>query len=252
MNVLNIQEIPKSRNYIETLIMLINSDSFKKIKPKYILIESTQRKVVNRLSIPVDYNLKASNEDLNKVIKKVDSKNILTLPDIFFINNGNFKYIAYNLLYNFSSRAYISKVHHVKLNQKLFSIKDGNDLLFYHSDLKAISHNTKKNIEKVNMNLNKFAQYLKKYNIKLIFMPAVAKYDLYFDYIINNKYPRDPFFDNLRKLKKEYIFVDTKAILQKELQKGTKGIFYIDDTHWSYKASKAIVLELKKNLKDDI
>jgi 23S rRNA pseudoU1915 N3-methylase RlmH len=90
MNVLNIQEIPKSRNYIETLIMLINSDSFKKIKPKYILIESTQRKVVNRLSIPVDYNLKASNEDLNKVIKKVDSKNILTLPDIFFINNGNF------------------------------------------------------------------------------------------------------------------------------------------------------------------
>jgi len=76
-------------------------------------------------------------------------------------------------------------------------------------------------------------------------MPAVSKYDLYSKYIINNTYSQDKFFDNFRTMKKDYIFIDTKEILGKELENGVKDIFYCDDTHWSYKASQAIAKYLK-------
>ncbi|MEA1915776.1 MAG: hypothetical protein U9N30_10755, partial [Campylobacterota bacterium] len=236
MDILNIHELPKSRNYIETIVMLHNSGELKKLKPKYILIESTQRKVVSRLSMPIDYTTTSTNLDYYK--KKNNSS--FTLPKVSFINNGNFKYLAYTFLYNFSDRAFISKVHHVKLNQKLFSIQEGDDLLYYNSDIRAIKKHSKENLITVNANLNKLALLLKQQDIQLIFMPAVGKYDLYHDYIIDNNYAKDPFFDYLRPLKKDYIFLDTKKILLNEVKNGVKDVFYVDDTHWSYKASDAI------------
>jgi hypothetical protein len=80
-------------------------------------------------------------------------------------------------------------------------------------------------------------------------MPAVNKYDLYSDYISDNRQPNDPFFGTIRPLEKNYLFVDTKDILEKELIKGELDIFYSDDTHWSFKASKAIVQHFIYDLK---
>lgn len=34
--------------------------------------------------------------------------------------------------------------------------------------------------------------------------------------------------------------LDTKAILEKEVDRVVKDVFYSDDTRWSYKASEAI------------
>lgn len=249
LNILNLQQIPASRNYLETIVMLYNNGELKRSKVKYILVESTQRKIVTRFSIPVDFNADlAQNNILEENFKKVGNDS-LQLPQVDFINNGNFKYLAYSFFYNFSPNGFISNVYKVKLQNSFFSIGKGDDLLFYKSDLKAISKNTEENIVEVNENLNKLAELLKKDDIKLIFMPAVAKYDLYRDYIKDKQsYPKDPFFDILRGLKKDYIFIDTKDLLLKELQKGVKDIFYIDDTHWSYKASAIISKDIKEKL----
>jgi hypothetical protein len=92
------------------------------------------------------------------------------------------------------------------------------------------------------------AQKLKEKSIQLIFMPAVNKYDLYSSFIINNKYPMDPFFDRIRTLEKDYIFIDTKDILLKQLNKGEKDIYYIDDTHWSYKSSDIVTDDIISKL----
>ena len=83
-------------------------------------------------------------------------------------------------------------------------------------------------------------------------MPAVSKYDLYSKYIVNNPYPKDHFFDIFTPMNKEYIFIDTKEILAKKLEKSEKDIFHIDDTHWSYKASDAVTDEIIQllNIKD--
>lgn len=244
LEVLNLQQYPLTRNYLETVSLLLNSGFFDKYKTKYLLLESTQRKVVGRFVSEVDYTKNTHLQEIEDVYSK-QTHDKFSLPDISFINDGNFKYVAYNLLYPFSSRAFISKVHKVSLKKEFFSIKNGKTLLYYHQDLKSIKDSNPQALALVNDNLNKLASILQTKNIQLIFMPAVSKYDLYSKYIVDNKYPQDKFFDIFRTMKKDYIFIDTKEILSQELEKGEKDIFYIDDTHWSYKASHAIAKYLK-------
>lgn len=253
LKILNLVTFPTARNDIETTIILANSGFLKKANVRYVLIESTQRKVVQRFSIPVNYDLNVSYETVKKNYKfasvKENDIHPLVLPKTSFINNGNFKFVFYRLLYNFSERAFISDVHHVQLNKKMFSVGDGKQLLYYDKDIGSIKHNTRDNLVSVNENLNRLSEFLEKQGIKLIFMPAVSKYDLYSPYIINNQNPNDPFFEEYRKLPKKYIFIDTKAILLSELEKEEKDIFYCDDTHWSFKASNLITTELSKELR---
>lgn len=247
-NILNLPEYPRTRNYIETILALSNSGFLDKYKTKYILIESTQRAITERFTKIEDYEIKIP---LSKIenFYTTSTNGDFGLPSVSPINNGNFKFVLYNLLYRFSDRAYFSNVHKAKLNQELFSIGSGKELLYYHSDITSIKSNTQASLEEVNNHLNRLAVFLKEKNIELIFMPAVSKYDLYSDFIVNNKYPKDPFFEILRTLKKEYIFIDTKAILLGELHNGTKDVFYCDDTHWSYKASEAIANAMPSILK---
>lgn len=252
LNVLNLQILNNTRNYIETVFVLLNSGFLEKAQVKYVLIECVQRTLSESFVINPDENKTSSIEELSKIynFSSIDKKSIenFILPSKKFINNGNFKFLLYNLLYNFSDNAFISKVNKQKLNKQLFSIKNGDDLLFYEADLRSINKNSIENLKVVNENLNKLAKRLKEKNIELIFMPAVNKYDLYSSFIINNKYPLDPFFNIMRKLEKDYIFIDTKDILLKELNKGEKDIYYIDDTHWSYKGSDVVTEDIISKL----
>lgn len=252
LKILNLFDLPRSRNSIETVISLSNSGFLKKTKVKYIVIESVQRKIVNNFLVNYDYNKNISLDDINKYYNfsnKKTLKNLHYLPPTKFINNGNIKFIGYNLMYNFSDKAFVSKVYKTKLNKKLFSISTGTELLFFKNDLRSISKNTKSNLKQINDNFNKLSKFLERDGIKLIFMPAVNKYDLYSSFIINNKYPKDPFFEEFRKLNKNYIYIDTKKILLPELIKGRKDIYYIDDTHWSNKASDVISDDLLLKLR---
>jgi len=247
-NILNINNYKKNSN-INTILILLNSGFLKNAGVKYVLYESTQRKVVDRLTMNIKFDINTSLENINQYYnfgKTKKSQSSLKIPKNYFINNGNFKYIIYNILYNFSDHAFISKTYIAATNQNMFSVKPYNKFIFYKGDLTSIHKNIPKNLKIVNDNLNKLDYKLKQQGIKLIFMPVVGKYDFYSAYIPNNKYPKDPFFDIFRKLKKKYIFIDTKSILSKELKKNKKDIFYADDTHWSYKASKIIAKNILK------
>lgn len=246
-NVLNIAQYPNTQNYSETIIALANNGFLKKYHVQYILIESTQRRVIERFVKQVNYSFSVSEEEIENFYR-TQKEHSFELPAVSAINNGNIKFIFYSFLYFFSERAFISDVHKVKLNQKFFSTSLEDYLLYYHKDVSTINKNTLASLEKVNFELNALAQFLKEKNIQLIFMPAVSKYDLYSSFIIDNKNEKDPFFDIFRTLKKEYIFIDTKAILLDELQKSEQDIFYCDDTHWSYKASSAIANALSSSI----
>lgn len=251
LNILNIKKF-KTLNEIETLTLLANSGFLKHIGVKYVLYESTQRRAVERLTKQINFEVNTTQNQINTFYNFGSGKiknTSLDIPTTTFINNGNFKFALYNLLYNFSPNAFISKVYITKVNKKLFSIYPYNEFLFYYKDLKAIKYNTKKNIKLANITLNKLSHILKKQNIKLIFMPAVSKYDLYSKYIPNNPYPKDKFFDIFQELNKNYIFINTKKLLSKELEAGKKDLFYCDDTHWSYITSSIISLYLKKIIK---
>ncbi|MEM0355056.1 MAG: hypothetical protein QXW79_05745, partial [Thermoplasmata archaeon] len=167
------------------------------------------------------------------------------LPEVSFINTGNFKFILYYFLYKFKDRPLDSMVCVRKLSKPFFSVKNSDKLLFVFQDVENIPYANEKSVKLMNDNLNHFADMLAKKGIKLYFMPIVDKYNLYSDYIVNNPYPKSVFFELLRPLPKKYGFIDTKAILIEEIKKGERDVYYADDTHWSWKASKSIFEKVK-------
>ncbi|QKF72669.1 hypothetical protein AFAEC_0472 [Aliarcobacter faecis] len=269
LSVLDIKMFKNSKNYIETIYALLNSGELENIGVKYILIESVQRRSLERFAIDnIDTNLNNIEEfstliskNKNLLNRKVDENLLKTEKDsislqyvlknlfakssddeVSVINNLNLNALEYNLTFKIKGYGKMSShVYREKLNKDLFSTKISDELLFYDEDLKYLKLETKDNVELLNNNFNLLANELSKKGIKLIFMPAVDKYNLYRPYIISNDYQESIFFEYLETLPKEYIFINTKDILSKEIEKGEKDIYFVDDTHWNYKASKTII-----------
>ncbi len=221
-----------------TTVSIFNNNGFlEQIKPRYVLIEITETSCFD-LAAPVNFEQSLSVEQL-KHLKAVDYNS--PFPRVPFINNGNAKFLLYNALYKVSDHAVFGEVYIQKLTADMFSVPNHNLLLF----LRHRRQPTPGIVRSVNDNLNTLADRLAIKNIRLIFMPCVEKYNLYSDFLVNRPYPASTFFEELRKLPKRYIFVDTKAILREELRKGEQDIFYADDTHWSWKASERIAAAMK-------
>ncbi len=242
--VLNISHFKDAKNYIETVSRLLNSGELEKMDIKYILIESVQRFAVQRFAIE---HLDFDKDDIT-ILKNQVENNVKIEPterkneDIGIINNLNLNALMYNLRFKIKGYGKItSDIYREKINKSLFSTQINDEILFFDEDLEHLKFETRENIELLNKNFNTLSKALAQKNIKLIFMPAVDKYNLYRPYIISNIYSESIFFEYLETLPKDYIFINTKKILSKELENGEKDIFYVDDTHWSYKASEVII-----------
>lgn len=237
LNVLNLKGLKHSAYLFETILILLNNGELEKLKPKVILIESVSRFALSRFSKDFDFDIEKSEITIeSQIIKK---QHIPYIPPLLQINVANYKVPYYLIRSNFYTKVH-PLIHRLQLKKKLFNIDKGNFLLFHNEDIIAANTNAAISMKKLNENFNKLAIKLKELNIKLFFMPIVDKYDLYYDYIIDNPYNKNNFFDELRELKKEYYFVDTKKVLLQEVKNKKRDIFYADDAHWSYKASEAI------------
>lgn len=240
--ILNINPSLFGENYLEAIVAMINSGVIDQIKPKAILIESIERSAVGRFAKPIQWDSNATQASIINDLKNGkwgDGKPSETKQS--FITTANYKLPLYNFYYLFSPSALgYSGSFKFQLTTPLFSAKADNTLLAYKQDITSIPGNTVTNISQMNDNFNHLSTLLQSKDIHLFVMFAVDKYDLYHDYIINNSYEKNPFYDFLRPLDKNYILIDTKAILTKELKQKEKDIYFADDTHWSYKASDAI------------
>ncbi|XOB61354.1 alginate O-acetyltransferase AlgX-related protein [Campylobacterota bacterium DY0563] len=251
-SVLNLNQL-SGLNYIETITALTNNGLIEQINPKYILIESVERFSIGRFANNIDFNITRPLDLTINEFNRLSNPYLGKDENIKFINNQNFKAVKNNILYNFDDRAFNTKCYKKELKKDFFTSKDKNSLLFFKEDIDVLYKATMKNIEKLNDNFNKLAEILEKKGITLIFMPAADKYNLYSKYIKDNNLPNSVFFENLRKLPKKYIFIDTKNILSKALEDGVKDLYYPDDTHWSYKASDIIFRDFnfKKEIRVD-
>lgn len=237
--VLNLQRFSEELNSMELLIALYNSGWLERYKPKYIILEAVERFALNAHAKEIDWDktLQVEDDSIIANLKIKDSH----IPSLTFINTANYKFIRYALQYKFSKNGY-KRIPRLRLSHPFFSPKKyANYLLITQEDIKNKSAEDELRVTSLNKNLNKLADMLSKLDIKLFYMPAVDKYDLYYDFIIENPYQKNYFFDLLRNEEKNYSFIDTKAILLKALNNGEQDIFYADDTHWSYRASELIV-----------
>jgi hypothetical protein len=250
LRVLNIQNQKNKINMIEMVYQLKNSSLLHTLDPKIILIESTERDVLKRFSSYIDSHVSKKNSlknnlELQKALTKLDAT--ADKPKVQFINNLNINALKYNLLYFFDDNAYSSTTYKIKLNKNVFTSKNQSTLLFYKDSINYNNTITQEKVRQLNDNFNRLALSLQSRGIQLVFMPIVDKYNLYENFIADNKhqqkYGQSTFFELLRPMRKYYTLVDTKAILLPLVEKNIPNIFYSDDTHWGYVASDVVSRE---------
>jgi hypothetical protein len=225
------------------LAVIFNNNGYlDRIKPKYLIIGATEKFCVAQYAAPLNFKRYLSPEQFGGL--KRMGYNAIPRVKVSFINEGNFKFLYYNLLYLFSDHAYVSKTYVRDLDRPLFSVGNGKKLLFYRDDMRNVPLSTPKTVAAVNDNLNTLADLLRRKGIRLYFMPCVDKYNLYSKFIVDNPYPASTFFEELRKLPKRYVLIDTKKLLLEDVERGEKDVFYPDDTHWSWKAAEKIFSEI--------
>jgi len=224
---------------VSTLAVLMNSGYLDRIKPRCILIESVVRYCLPRYGKGLNLQASDTPENIRRYYAETTYR-LDYLPKVGFINIGNFKYWYFNLLYRYHDDAGKGRIYRRKLSKDLFTAREADELLFFFEDLATIPYTTTERVRALNDTFNQLADVLAKKGIKLYFMPVVDKYDLYSEFIVDNPYPKNPFFDELRKLPKRYTFIDTKAILLPLIRAGEKDIYFADDTHWTWKASQAV------------
>lgn len=240
IKVLNIETTYNKRNTpLETVVYMLNSGLLDEIKPKSILIESVERFTIQRLGkAPLNLELNATKQQLKTFFKEHPYS--LHIPENNMINTGNYKALLYKVLYRYRNDAYFSRIIKENLTKKMFSVGDGKKILIIKESISNIKKTNQDSIGILNNNLNILAQLLDKKGIKLYYMPAADKFNVYRKYIANEKLPKSSFFELLREQKKDYIFIDTKKILSKKIDSSAIDIYYVDDSHWTYKASNEI------------
>ena len=239
-------------NPIETINGFLNGNVLDNIKVEYIILQSVERGFVDR-GIVYNKKNKINNDSLTTLINNHKEKSLEVVKektkDKFFCRR-TLEFPLYAICYTFDDNAYLSKVYKVKTKQNLFSTNN-HELLFYEDDYKMLEvNNNLSNIKTLNYELNVLAKKLKERGIKLIVLPSPDKLDFYYDEIVNkDKYTKPIFFNYLRNLKKEYIYIDSKKILQ-EKTKNKKDVYFYDDTHWSPVASKIIADNIKGKIEN--
>lgn len=247
--VLNLVGHPDGKNDIEAIAMLANSGFLQEARVRYVLLEATQRRAVARLTRTIDLERQISRDRIDEYYRFGDGSpggSDFALPGIGFINDGNFTFLLYSALYTFRECTFKSATCRVTLKTPRFSMGDGREMLFYKKDIRAIRHSTPEQVGDMNDNLNALAARLGNIGITLLFMPAVNKFDLYRNDIANDDFPHDPFFELLRRQQRDYLLVDTKAILSEGLREGEQDLFFVDDTHWGPRASQRIAKAIHK------
>ncbi len=242
LDVLNIQPLPGA-NELTTLLLLANSGYLDKVKPRYVVLEKVERNCVREFVQPIDFAMSRPLPEIEAYFKAAAYTEVP--PDTGIVNTGNLKFVINSILYRFSDRAFFSPVYVRDLNRSFFSVKNDKRLLFYYGDLNILPYVNRQSVQALNDNLNRLAGLLRRKGIKLYFMPAADKYNMYSDYIVDNPYPKSVFFELMREVPKQYVFVDTKAILTDEIRRGEKDIYYADDSHWSWKAVKKIAESMR-------
>ena len=246
-----------SKNPFQTLSELVDDGFFDEYKVEYVVLQSVEREIVDRVSpdalvekttfeeIKKELNVKADPESTNK--KATGEHNA---PTHTFFSNQSLSFL-FNATTFLLGKKHIKNVYcYPMISDGLFS--NGSDhLLFYDDDyITLTANNNEGNIQYLNHTLNLLNDKLSKKNIKLIVLVAPDKYGMYYNYIKDkNGLTKPVFFSLMQKQQKNYIFIESKTKLTEQISNGVKDIYYYDDSHWTPKAGKVIADEILFQIK---
>ena len=141
-----------------------------------------------------------------------------------------------------------SPVIKLKLSSNRFFIEPSN-LYFYRDDLTAPLALDYDQLNLVTERLEHLRSMCNERGIKLLFLVAADKYDMYQEDIIDNPYPAKTILDQLSMRLDSNFIVNSKSILRPYIDQGVKDIYWAGDTHWSPIGSDIIGRELARIIK---
>lgn len=228
LKVLHIDRFISGNNPIHTLVNLLNSNLFNYVSADYIVLQSVERAFNNRTN-KIDFDLITNLDSISNQINRY--KKTTRNYDIQFFSDATLKIPITNIQYNFQRKPKYSKTYKYKsISSGLFS-NAPNELLFYQDDINNLktkndSVNVMQSIEVIEHINDKAA----KHDIKLIMLVSPDKYDLYFNFIKDNKNLTAPlFFKIYEQTQKKYANVDSYKILSEKIE-SKKDVYYYDDT----------------------
>jgi len=243
IQVLNLPPLTSQKDLLDDIAVMANSGYLRKLGVRHVLLELAERNCLSRLNAPMDTDRTLPLAEVERIYQRKAERPAYSsgLPEVKFINTGNLKFLINRIGYLFSDKAIFGGLYKAELTRPMFEHAHGQTLIFIDKDIRKLHLATEENIQAINANLNRLAQLLKAQGVTLHFLPAPNKYTLYSPYLADPSYPQGRFFEILRDLPKSYRFIDSEQILRQAVENGTLNIYYIDDTHWSEKASRLLV-----------
>ena len=140
----------------------------------------------------------------------------------------------------------------VRLSRPVFTTTAGEDILyFYEQDLWQLSA-TEGELSTVVERLKALHGLYAARGIKMLFMPAPDKYELYQHLAVDSPYPARELGAQLSAALDTLDFVvNPLPELRRRLDNGEKDLFMADDTHWSAKGASTAAALLYGRLKED-
>lgn len=229
-------------NLFEIAYGLLNGDFFDKVNTEYVIFQYVERNFAEHTrNFDKSMILNTSRLIHDKKEKK---------ENYSFSANSILKYPYYNLMRAVKKQGNISEVYSFKLTKPFFTGNRDKDLFIYHNDIQRLpKKNNPEHISNLNKELNELSRLFAQKEIKLVVLPAPDKYDIYYDYIIDNNEKASGFFACLNQFDKDYIYIDSYNLLKNAINKGQKDIYFADDSHWSPIGTQLIASEIADIIK---
>lgn len=242
MSVLYVDRFISGGNPIQTLVELLNSDFFDRIRVDHIVLQSSERQF-NQRNEGIKFNKSFDIETLDQKIKRYNNE--VSDTEIRFFSDATLKIPLTNIFYLFEPKPYFSQTFKFKSTRTDLFSGEPDELLFYQDD---IHHLSIKNDAAATINsiktLDSISNLAEKKNSKLLVLVSPDKYDLYFPYIKNKETLQQPvFFPIYNTYPKSYTNIDAFTLLTEKLIT-EKDIYFYDDTHWSPKGAGYVADEI--------
>lgn len=215
-------------NQIETAVSLLNSEIIDGSNCQVIILEFVDRHTIDwlkKVNFEILYELPQ-----NK--KSQTGKNINNDSELYNLTSW------IRLQLGYKNPIFRHNLKHDCFSHNYFSRK-----LFRYIDDFNFKRTKSEEIEKAKENLILLNKKFSEKGIKMIFLIAADKYDVYRPFMTDNSLPIDTTTDELSNLP-DVCVINTKPILQEMVRNGEKDVYMVNDTHWSYKASEAVAEKL--------
>ena len=228
--IVNSKRSSPESNPIQNAVSFLNSGIIDSTTCHIIIIESVDRGLFRRLA-NIDFSkaFVSFTPSKEKKEKSNSNFNLLQLTSFIRLKFG-----------------YENPIFQYKLTDNYFTHAWGHIAFCYYEDL-LFTKISQKDINRAKENLIKLNEKFAEKSMKMIFLIAADKYDVYRPFMQDKTLPVDTSSDDFDKIPNVCV-INTKSMLQDMVRNGVKDVYKINDTHWSYKASEVVARKLAHDI----